>query len=211
MRTKFLLVLLVVGVVVIGLRGQLIGAANSSSGKTSSYKALPVQPPEPPKPINLGKIEARGDTEEDVREIFRDKAAKKIQLFLAGLQPPVKWDSTGQETTVDKSIIDQKILSEVVKDDIGLEKNRFIGTCQVELSPLLVADLMIDARQTDTSQRLWLAAKILGGLLALVLVVGGYFYLDEATKGGYRIMLRLAALTVLSAIGVTIWIALNKS
>jgi hypothetical protein len=60
--------------------------------------------------------------------------------------------------------------------------------------------------QQHTRQRQWLAARALGGFVALLLVCGGYMRLEEATRGYYTRLLRLAAFGVLVGVGVGLWL-----
>jgi len=60
--------------------------------------------------------------------------------------------------------------------------------------------------QQHTRQRQWFAARGLAGLVALLLVCAGYLRLDEATRGYYTRLLRLAALGVLVGVGVGLWL-----
>ena len=46
----------------------------------------------------------------------------------------------------------------------------------------------------------------LGGSVALLIVLGGYLRLEEATRGYYTRVLRLTAAGVLSAVAVGLWI-----
>ncbi len=60
--------------------------------------------------------------------------------------------------------------------------------------------------QQHTRQRQWVAARGLAGLVALLLVCAGYLRLEEATRGYYTRLLRLAALGVLVGVGVGLWL-----
>jgi hypothetical protein len=62
------------------------------------------------------------------------------------------------------------------------------------------------ARQHRMTQRQWLLGRVLVGLVALLLVAGGYLRLEEATRGYYTTLLRAAALTVLALVGAGLWL-----
>ena len=47
---------------------------------------------------------------------------------------------------------------------------------------------------------------MLGGVVCLLLVVGGYLRLEEATKGYYTRLLRLTAIAVLIGVGVGLYV-----
>jgi hypothetical protein len=61
-------------------------------------------------------------------------------------------------------------------------------------------------RQQRMEQRHWLVGRILAGLVALILVCGGYLRLEEATRGYYTLLLRAAALVVLAGVGAGLWL-----
>jgi hypothetical protein len=58
------------------------------------------------------------------------------------------------------------------------------------------------AQQQRMKSRQWLSLLGLGGLLCLIGVVGGYLRLEEATKGYYTRLLRIAAIGILLVIAV---------
>jgi hypothetical protein len=62
-----------------------------------------------------------------------------------------------------------------------------------------------EVRVDNVLDRLALAAKVLGTLVALLTVLTGYIRLDEFTKGFYTGWLRLAAVGLLAAVGVGLW------
>ena len=57
------------------------------------------------------------------------------------------------------------------------------------------------AREHRMKERQGLVARVLAGLVALLLVAGGYLRLEEATRGYYTTLLRGAALVVLALVG----------
>jgi hypothetical protein len=62
------------------------------------------------------------------------------------------------------------------------------------------------ARQGRMESRHLILARILGGLVAMLLVLGGYLRLEEATRGYYTSLLRLSAVGVLTAVGAGLWL-----
>jgi len=61
-------------------------------------------------------------------------------------------------------------------------------------------------RKFDAGQRQFLLLRLLGGAVAVLLVVAGYLHLEEATRGYYTTLLRVAAvgLLVLAMLGLVI-------
>lgn len=76
---------------------------------------------------------------------------------------------------------------------------------KVELTPESVREIQKLAREQRMEERQRLAARWLGGLLAVLLVMFGYLRLEDATRGYHTTLLRLAALGVLTAAGLFLW------
>jgi hypothetical protein len=53
-----------------------------------------------------------------------------------------------------------------------------------------------------------LFARVLAGLVALLVVAGGYLRLEEATRGYYTTLLRAAAVAFLALVGAGLWLLL---
>jgi hypothetical protein len=62
------------------------------------------------------------------------------------------------------------------------------------------------AREKRMTERQGLFARVMAGVLALLVVCGGYLRLEEATRGYYTLLLRAAALAVLVAVGAGLWL-----
>jgi hypothetical protein len=62
------------------------------------------------------------------------------------------------------------------------------------------------ARKQRMEERHWLVARVLAGVVALIVVCGGYLRLEEATRGYYTLLLRAAALLVLGVVGAGLWL-----
>jgi hypothetical protein len=76
-----------------------------------------------------------------------------------------------------------------------------VVTMQLEITADQARDIQKQARQESMVSRHLLLARLLGGAVCLLIVVGAYLRLEEATKGYYTRLLRLTALGVLLAVG----------
>ena len=74
----------------------------------------------------------------------------------------------------------------------------------VRLTDQQEKELRTEARTDRQKGRLRTAGMALAGLMALLLVGGGYLRLEEATKGYYTTLLRVAALGILGAVGASL-------
>lgn len=69
-------------------------------------------------------------------------------------------------------------------------------TMQLDVYAEQARDIQKQARQARIPMRHLLLARVLGGLVALLIVVGGYLRLEEATKGYCTRLLRIAAVGI---------------
>jgi hypothetical protein len=61
-------------------------------------------------------------------------------------------------------------------------------------------------RQERATARQSIMVRVLGGLVALLVVIACYLRLEDATKGYYTTLLRLAAVTFVVLVGAGIWL-----
>ncbi|HEY7154123.1 MAG TPA: hypothetical protein VH575_09225 [Gemmataceae bacterium] len=73
---------------------------------------------------------------------------------------------------------------------------------QLEITDDQKSEIQKHAREERMPSRHLLLARVLGGVVCLLIVMGGYLRLEEATKGYYTRLLRLAAITFLIVVGV---------
>ncbi len=78
-------------------------------------------------------------------------------------------------------------------------------TVEVELTPVAMRGFQRQARDQRSSLRMMALGKGLGMLVALLVAFGGYFRLEEATKGYYTTWLRLTAVGFIGAAATSLW------
>lgn len=93
--------------------------------------------------------------------------------------------------------------SDIAKEFGGRMK---VVAMQLEITSDQARDIQKQARQERMVSRHLLLARILGGLVCLLIVVGAYLRLEEATKGYYTRLLRLTAIAILIGIGAGLWL-----
>jgi len=69
-----------------------------------------------------------------------------------------------------------------------------VVTMQLEVTADQAREIQKQARQDRMKSRQWISLLGLGGMVCLLAVVGAYLRLEEATKGYYTRLLRLAAI-----------------
>jgi hypothetical protein len=63
------------------------------------------------------------------------------------------------------------------------------------------------AREHRVLERHKLLGRVLAGLVIALVVIAGYLRLEEATRGYYTQMLRLAAVTLVSLAAFALWLS----
>jgi len=88
---------------------------------------------------------------------------------------------------------------------------------RVEVSSVARQDFEIQERQFQQSVREYRAtsrqkilAAVLGGLVALLLAVAGYLRLEDATKGYYTRLLRLAVVAFVALVAAGLWVMARR-
>jgi hypothetical protein len=142
-------------------------------------------------------VTAWGKTPQDGNEVALDKALKEVESYLARQDPPVHWKPS--RDWVDRNLVktrhqEVKVLND---EDLG---DGYDVTLKVEVGPKQYREILERDREERVKQRDLLLARILAGVVALLVAVVGYLRLDEATKGYYTLWLRLGALGLVGAV-----------
>ncbi len=139
-----------------------------------------------------------GETEQDANDIALEKLCDDTAkyLFQKGLRD---WKP---------GLNDIKPLTKLVPKQSNFEEN--LGnlhhvTLEVELTPEAMRGFQRLARDQRSSVRMMALGKGLGMLVALLVAFGGYFRLEEATKGYYTTWLRLTAVGFIGAAATSLW------
>jgi hypothetical protein len=86
------------------------------------------------------------------------------------------------------------------------EAGDFKASARAELTLEHFRDLAQLARQDRMQQRQLLAARVLAGLVALLVVATGYLRLEDATRGYYTTLLRLGAGGALALVAAALFL-----
>jgi hypothetical protein len=158
--------------------------------------------PKPPAPPEFeAKAEGYGVQQEDATEDAVKDACHKIQEYLASKYGE-KFTPTEAELKA-KQIVGQpefETADNLTLTQEAARKPVIKAVVPVKISAEQVKEFREEARKVRVGGRMKTTGVILAGLIALLLVGGGYLRLEEATKGYYTTLLRVAAVTVLGAI-----------
>ena len=97
----------------------------------------------------------------------------------------------------------QHVESTAFKEE-GADELRHV-TLEVEVNQQVIQKFQKEARHQRAGSRMLGLGKGLGMLLALLIGVGGYFRLEEATKGYYTTWLRLTTVSFIVAAATGLW------
>jgi hypothetical protein len=138
---------------------------------------------------------AFGKTQAEAKEYALADVSDAVAKYLTKTYGDLGWTPTPEFLTKNNAVQYDQPKETQVDGEPGVEV-----TAHVEMTlPLRekmqkeVNRLQDAGREEVVKQREWLLAKIVGGLVALCLVVAGYIKLEEATRGYYTTLLRVAA------------------
>jgi hypothetical protein len=162
----------------------------------------------PERPDKTWEVVGVGATAEAAELNALRQARERVEEYLTGKygsrfflpEDPAYLRSAGIARTEGDPRPTQKKFAGQVLDGPPLEV-----TLAVELRPEHVRDLLQQGREQRMGQRQRLAGLGLAGVLVLLVVVAGYLRLEDATKGYYTTLLRLAALSVLGLTGLCLY------
>ena len=147
-------------------------------------------------------VDGYGENPADAEEDALRRARESVQKFIDEHYGSLHWAPT----------VEQLQKANVVRLEGSPEARQFedeqvqVAHAKVELTRGYREGLQKMVLLQHTRQRQWLAAKVLGGVVALLLVCGGYLRLEEATRGYYTRLLRLAAFGALVGVSVGLWL-----
>jgi hypothetical protein len=182
------------------------GGANVKKGKgpERTVRAANVPPSrnESTSDRNLSwYVEGWGKTKEEAREDALKKIPSEVNANLAEQGVVLNWQPTPNFV---RSLVKDWGKSES-KDIEGVGPMEQIQL-KVEITPHDYRQMVKMDREERAEGRMMFLGKVLAGLVALLVAVGGYFRLEEATKGYYTTWLRLGVVGLISTVGVGLWL-----
>jgi hypothetical protein len=156
------------------------------------------------------EVKRYGETADDARDLAFAAACDEVASYFRHYVPALgDWAPT-QQTLLDKnvlSLIDAPQLKQIEKPQPDRPEGRsaFEARVKVEITPRSLEEMSKEARQDRMGDRQALLARLLAGAVALLLVTTGYLRLEDATRGYYTTLLRLAAAGVVALVGAGLW------
>jgi hypothetical protein len=159
---------------------------------------------EPAQPANdpAWTVDGYGENPADAEEDALRRARESVQKYINEHYSQLKWAPTAEELQKAGVMrLEGAPEARQIKDE-----EVQVAHAKVELTRGYREGLQKMVLLQHTRARQWLAAKALGGVVALLLVCGGYLRLEEATRGYYTRLLRLAAFCTLVGVSVGLWL-----
>ncbi len=169
-------------------------------------------------------------TEDDALNDALAKGQKKLTEYLRSRTPPMEWtpdpayiqqrlwnDLAANDTDVGWKDARELTLS---GHKVPVEIRRFEGLGDMRRAAIRITVTPSVRREFDTQEEAYqkkvrderattrqgVLARILAGLVALLAAVACYLRLEDATKGYYTTLLRLAAVAFVTLVGAGLWL-----
>jgi hypothetical protein len=144
-----------------------------------------------------------GENATDAKENALAEAGRSIVAYLAKNHPALVWTPPGgylEQRGVVRSIGSPTV------EELELAGRVTVVSLRVEITPEFLADAVHMSRQQRMVERQRTLTLGLGGAVAVLIVLGGYLRLEEATRGYYTRALRLSAAGLLLLVGAGLWL-----
>jgi hypothetical protein len=120
-------------------------------------------------------------------------AAERVARHLRAQTPPVEWTPTPE-------FVRKHMVKNVKEEQRELTDSNapltYRATVEFEMSDSSFQKILDEDRKYHVEQRMWWLARIVAGIVLMLVAVAGYVRLDDVTKGFYSIPLRIVALIV---------------
>jgi hypothetical protein len=186
-------------------------ATQASGGPSSKSRKQAAKPAPPPAAVQQEEVvDGYGQTAELARENALKNGRERVEkLLLKRLGPSGWWPAEEQVST--EFLLAHEVLKPVGEPELAAEVNvdgkpGLVARCRVALTPSYLKEIETTARQQTVQDRHSVLARVLGGILAVVLVTAAYLRLEESTRGYATKLLRLAAVIVLAVVGAALFL-----
>jgi hypothetical protein len=192
-----------------------------------------AKPPPPPPPSWVVQGEWMASDDEAVKDALQ-KAQAKVAEYLRSQTPPKEWSP--DPTWIQQNLVRDLTANEPAFKELeflnqhevpvaghkaqvetsGFEvvgKKVYRAALRVEMSAVSQQEInkqeefyQAKRRQERATVRQGVLVRVLAGLVALLAAVACYLRLEDATKGYYTALLRLAAVAFVALVGAGIWL-----
>jgi len=157
-------------------------------------------------------VEGHGPTAVKARRVALENAEKRVEALLEQHFAGRNWE-IGQHPLDDVTLRQTGVLKEVGTPApspavVFNDQPTFVAKYRVELTEEYLDTVAKHVRHERVWERQRLLARILAGVVVLLLVTAGYLRLDDASGGYCTRMLRLGALAIVAVAGLVLALTL---
>src|SRR5216683_886620 len=145
------------------------------------------------------EVKGYGETPDDAKEAALDIAQAEASKYFRLHVPAIGDWMPSQASLLNKKVIGLIDDPQQVENQ-GLARATYEVKAKVEITPKSLQELTTEARTDRMHDRHLILARILAGIVVVLLVMSGYLRLEDATRGYYTTMLRLAAVGVVGVV-----------
>lgn len=198
MRSMQWLALVVAAVVVIHVT-RVNGQARAKKAKAAAQQQVATKIEE--------DVAGFGTTEEKAWSRARENAVTRAKEMLQEHFGGSGWQSLVEQITA-AELEREKVIFRRDKAERAEKAGDWEvkAVYRVDLNDPYLRKLAQEARQQTVVERHELLARVLGGILAVVLVTAAYLRLEEMTRGYATRLLRLAAVVLLALVGAGLYL-----
>jgi hypothetical protein len=177
--------------------------------------AVPVRAEAPKAPRALADRQAEnvkdgyGLSEETARDRARENARNWVVELLRKEVGDANWDPPTRLLDLERLEKEFQVISAAgePKESINVGGDTtWVVRYKVHLTEDYLRAVQKQGRQELVMDRHLLLARVLGGVLAVLLIAAGYLRLEEMTRGYATHLLRLAAFALLGLAGFALWL-----
>jgi hypothetical protein len=205
MRSKWWLILPVFVV----LAGNIQVSFTEAAGKGRGQKKAPPPMPRAVDP-DENVVEGFGETATAARNRALVHAEERVEKLLRERYREVNWMPPQQLLETDfltRFGVLEAQGEPKAAPGLGDEK-AMVARYKVQLTPSYLQEVQRVAREQRVQDRHKLLARVLGGLVVLLLVVAGYLRLEDMTRGYATTILRVAAFSLVALACGALWLTL---
>jgi hypothetical protein len=203
MCSKWWLILL--AVVILG-----VNVRNSTTEASGRARTPKKQPPAKPRTVDPDEniVDGFGTTATAAKERAMVHAQERVERMLQERYRETSWKPPEELLATDfltQHRVVQPLGEPKPAPGLGDEK-ALVARYKVELTRDYLQAVQRVAREQRVQERHLILARVLGGLVVLLLVVAGYLRLEDMTRGYATTMLRVAAFSLVAIAGGALWL-----
>jgi hypothetical protein len=204
MRSKWWLILLVIFLGVSFSRVSLSWASSQAQKKQRPAQPAPQRPAEKSDDM----VDGFGPNAIAARDRALEHAQERVEELLLKRFAETGWKPAPEQLTADYllhyGVVQPQGEPTRAK---GLNDERaMVARYKVQLTPEYLHEVQRIAREQRVQERHLVLARVLGGLVVLLLVVAGYLRLEDMTRGYATQMLRLVAVGLVALAAAVLWL-----